>query len=299
MKILVLGGTGLIGNRLVRHLRENADVYASTRTDRGQIPVLEHILDPNKWIFRFNATDFQLLESEIGRLRPKVIVNCLGIVKQHISASDTETTILLNSALPNRLSSLAVKYEFKLIHLSTDCVFSGNTGNYIESATPDPVDLYGRSKTLGELNNSQDLTLRTSFVGREIKSFTNLFEWVRKNQNTKIVGYKKAIYSGLTTQVTSEIIERLIFDFSTLTGLWHLASEPISKFDLIQKLSDSLNLRLDIEVDEEFICDRSLNPGALTAMTGVVAPDWPTMLERYVLEQDWYENFLKDKVGTR
>lgn len=299
MKILVLGGTGLIGNRLTRQLRQNSDVFASTRSNPVEMPVLTKILEPERWIFGFDGTNFELLETEIIRLKPNVIVNCLGTIKNHISPKEIEKVILLNSVLPNRLSRLAAKYEFKLIHLSTDCVFSGNTGNYVESAIPDPVDLYGRSKMLGELNNTQDLTIRTSFVGREIKSFTNLFEWVRKNQSMKIVGYKKAIYSGLTTQITSEVIERLVFDFSTLTGLWHLASEPISKFDLIRKLSDSLNLGIDIEADEKFICDRSLNSTAFTAVTGIVVPDWSTMLEMYVLEQEWYETFLKEQVGVK
>lgn len=299
MKILILGGTGLIGNRLARQLRENADVHASTRANLGQMPMLEHILEPKKWLVGLDATDSRLLESEIGRLKPNVVVNCLGVVKKQILTRDVETTILLNSVLPNRLSGLAEKYDFKLIHLSTDCVFSGKTGNYIESSIPDAVDLYGRSKTLGELNNSKDLTLRTSFVGREIKSFTNLFEWVRKNQNKKIVGYRNAIYSGLITQVTSEIIERLIFDFSALTGLWHLASEPISKFDLIRMLNGRLNLGLDLQPDEDFICDRSLNSSAFAAKTGIVVPDWTTMVEKYVLEQEWYESFLKDRVGAK
>ena len=299
MRILVLGGTGLIGNRLTRQLRQNADVYASTRSSLVEMPVLENILEPNKWIFGLDATDFQFLESEINRLKPDVVVNCFGVVKHQINSKSAEATILLNSILPWRLSELAEKYDFKLIHLSTDCVFSGETGNYKESSTPDALDLYGRSKILGELNNARDLTLRTSFVGREIKTFANFFEWVQRSHNTKIVGYKRAIYSGLTTQAISEIIEKLIFDFSGLTGLWHVSSEPISKYDLICMLNHSLNLKLDIEPNEEFCCDRSLDSTAFASMTSLVIPNWITMLERYVLEQEWYESILRNKVGAK
>lgn len=295
MKILVLGGTGLIGNRLTRQLRQNADVYASTRSSLAEMPVLQNILEPKKWIFGLDANDFQRLESEIMQLEPDVIVNCLGVVKHQSSFKDAERTILLNSVLPWRLSGLAEKYEFKLIHLSTDCVFSGETGNYNETSTPDAVDLYGRSKVLGELNNARDLTLRTSFVGREIKSFTNLFEWVRRSKNGKIVGYRRAIYSGLTTQAISEVIERLIFDFSSLNGLWHVSSEPISKLDLICMLNTSFNLNLVIEPSDEIVCDRSLDSTAFVSKTGLITPNWMKMVERYLLDQYWYETFLKDK----
>lgn len=299
MRILVLGGTGLIGNRLTRQLRQNADVYASTRTSLVEMPMLENILEPNKWIFGLDATDFQFLESEIKRLKPDVIVNCLGVVKHQINPKNAEATILLNSVLPWRLSGIAEKYDFKLIHLSTDCVFSGETGNYKESSSPDAVDLYGRSKILGELNNAHVLTIRTSFVGREIKTFANLFEWVQRCQTTRITGYKRAIYSGLTTQAISEVIEKLIFDFSALTGLWHVSSEPISKYDLICMLNNSLNLKLDIESSEEFFCDRSLDSTAFASKTSLAIPNWITMVERYVLEQEWYESILKDKVGAK
>lgn len=299
MRILVLGGTGLIGNRLTRQLRQNADVYASTRTSSVEMPVLENILEPNKWIFGLDATDFQFLEAEIKRLKPDVIVNCVGVVKQQINSKNVEATILLNSVLPWRLSRFAEKYDFKLINFSTDCVFSGEIGKYKESSTPDAVDLYGRSKILGELNNAHVLTVRTSFVGREIKTFTNLFEWVQRCRSNKIVGYKQVIYSGLTTQAISEVIEKLIFDFSALTGLWHVSSEPISKYDLICLLNNSLNLKLDIESSEEIFCDRSLDSTAFASKTGLVVPNWITMVERYALEQEWYESILKNKVGAK
>ena len=299
MRILVLGGTGLIGNRLTRQLRQNADVYASTRTSSVEMPMLENILEPNKWIFGLDATDFQFLEAKIKRLKPDVIVNCVGVVKQQINSKNVEATILLNSVLPWRLSRFAEKYDFKLINFSTDCVFSGEVGKYKESSTPDAVDLYGRSKILGELNNAHVLTVRTSFVGREIKTFINLFEWVQRCRSNKIVGYKRVIYSGLTTQAISEVIEKLIFDFSELTGLWHISSEPISKYDLICMLNNSLNLKLDIESSEEIFCDRSLDSTAFASKTGLAVPNWITMVERYALEQEWYESILKNKVGAK
>ena len=299
MRVVVLGGTGLIGNRLVRQLSDASDVFASTRTSKDQIPFLDQILSKEQWIFDFDATSEEKLRIVLSDLRPNVVVNCLGVTKHQITSTDFEKAIILNSILPHRLSDLASEYNFKLIHLSTDCVFSGNSGNYVESSIPDPTDFYGRSKVLGELNNSRDLTIRTSFVGNEIKSFTNFFEWIQRNKNRDVIGYSNAIYSGVTTEVLSEVIQKLIFNFSALTGLWHFSSEPISKYKLIRDLNDVLNLGIKLSLDRDFVCDRSLNSSALFKMTGIEAPSWAKMLERYVDDHDWYESIRGNRAAIK
>src|SRR5207253_2340396 len=151
---------------------------------------------------------------------------------------DPVVCLSINSLFPHRLARLCHAAKARLIHVSTDCVFSGRKGNYTEADQPDAEDLYGRSKLLGEVQGPGCLTLRTSIIGRELDTRQGLVEWFLSNQGRKVKGYRRAIFSGLTTDALSELIGRIILNHPDLEGLWHVASAPINKFELISLVRD-------------------------------------------------------------
>ncbi len=196
---------------LVRELSDVHEVVGTVREASGtNIPLL-HFLDRDKIRFAISAEDGSQIAESLITENPDVVLNCIGVVKQLQESKDLESSENANSKLPHLLSQICQKINARLIHFSTDCVFSGRTGNYKETEMPDPVDVYGRTKFLGELNNDRDLTLRTSFVGRELVHFSNLFEWARRQRGTQVRGFRQAIYSGLTTRSLVKIVGSLKF----------------------------------------------------------------------------------------
>jgi dTDP-4-dehydrorhamnose reductase len=179
----------------------------------------------------------------------------------------------------------------RLIHISTDCVFSGKKGNYSESDTPDATDLYGRTKVLGEVTDESALTIRTSIIGRELSGCSGLVEWFLSQRGRNVKGFRNAIFSGFTTTALSQIVATIVEQHRKMQGLWHVASSPISKFDLLSQIAAASNLNIDVEPDEEFCCDRSLDGRAFAAKTGIVAPDWNQMINSLVREFDKYERY--------
>ena len=299
MSVLVLGATGLIGNRLVRTLKKDFEVFGTTRKPKLSKKFTDQMLEASHWLLNSSPTDFSVLEREVRSLKPNIIVNCLGVIKSKLSMFDVEESISVNALFPHQLSKLCRNNGIRLIQLSTDCVFSGDKGNYVESDVPNPVDIYGRTKSLGELVNDHDLTIRTSFVGREIDSFTNLFEWAIRNKNSRIVGYPRAIYSGLTTLALANVIRDVIHNQQNLVGLWHVSSESISKYQLLSLLNSVLSLNIDIEIDETFVCNRSLNSDAFRNKTTMTVPSWTEMLDDFAKDQDWYDTFLSGELSSR
>ena len=177
--------------------------------------------------------------------KPDVVINCVGIIKQSDNSKHVLDSIPVNSLLPHRLSSLCRLLNARLIHFSTDCVFSGNKGSYLESDNPDPIDLYGRSKLIGEVMDQNTITLRTSIIGHELKSNKSLLNWFLSSQN-EIKGYKNAFFSGLTTLEVAKVIEKYILPNPDINGLFHLASDRISKYDLLSKISEVYNHKIRI-----------------------------------------------------
>jgi dTDP-4-dehydrorhamnose reductase len=217
-----------------------------------------------------------------AEFRPEAVINAIGIVKQRHDAEAALPCLELNAVFPHRLSNICGAAGTRLIHLSTDCVFSGDRGAYTEADESDARDLYGRSKFLGELQSSHCVTLRKSAIGLELGGNAGLVEWFLAQRGT-IKGYTKAIYSGFTAIEMARIIERVLTQHADLSGLWHVASKPISKYDLLCALCEKLG-RDDIVIkpDDEFVCDRSLLGERFEAATGYRAPSWDTMLEELV-----------------
>jgi dTDP-4-dehydrorhamnose reductase len=236
-----------------------------------------------------DVTQFASVERAFETERPDVVVNAIGIVKQLPEATIPSRSIEINSLLPHRLDDLCRQVGARLIHLSTDCVFSGHKGNYREIDLPDATDLYGRSKLLGEVVDSPvALTLRTSMVGRELGTRHGLVEWFLSQAGGKVQGYARVLFSGLTTTALSEVIGDLIESRPNLTGLWHVSSDPISKYELLLSLNRAFGTRTQVDRDLNLQSDRSLDSSRFWSATGLVQPHWETMIEQIRVDRTPY-----------
>jgi dTDP-4-dehydrorhamnose reductase len=278
MRILIFGGDGMLGHQLLeswtpRHdvrvtLRQAAPAYATHGSRFG-----------DRAIYEVDVRRLDAVVEAVAAARPELVVDAVGIVKQRPSAHEAIPSLEVNALHPHRLARVCAAAGARLVHLSTDCVFSGKQGRYVESDEPDPKDLYGRTKLLGEVSGTGCLTLRTSIIGLETGPARSLVEWFLA-QRGRVRGFRRAIYSGLTTQEMARAIEQIVTEAPDLCGVWHLASQPIDKFDLLTRLSRRLG-RTDVEItpDDEFACDRSLDGSALQARTTYRVPGWDAMLD--------------------
>lgn len=289
MKLLVLGAAGMLGHRICRLLGDRFEIWG-TFHDHGANQERYSILPAECSINGVNAQKFTTVRSAIEKVGPDAVVNCIGIVKQRDEAKQASPSIHINALFPHQLADLCVERGIRVIQISTDCVFSGLRGNYSEIDAPDPVDLYGRTKLLGELSRPGCLTLRTSIVGWQLNTFSSLLSWFARQRNKRVKGYRKAIYSGFSTSVLAQLIGDILQTRPDLNGVYQVASEPISKFDLLVKLRDRLGWHdITIEPDDLFFCDRSLSGTRFTATTGWRSPTWEAMLQGLASEWAQYE----------
>jgi len=274
MNILVLGANGMLGSAMIKVISEVSDykVYGTIRSNS----LVEKIslLAPKAIILRgIDVLDSDSLLDALTISRPSVIVNCVGLIKQLAEVNDPLRVLPINSLLPHRLAKLAKLLDAKLIHISTDCVFSGDKGGYFEFDISDAKDLYGRSKFIGEVYGDNAVTLRTSIIGHELNGSNGLLEWFL-SQNDKCNGYSKVIFSGLPTVSLSRIIRDYVITRPKMTGLYHVASEPISKFNLLKIISEVYKKDIDIVSDEALNINRSLNASKFKNFTGFISPAW-------------------------
>ena len=284
MRILILGAYGMLGHKLWRILGRKHETYATCRASRRGLD-LAFCLDSARLIPNVTAEYFDSVIESIDSVCPDVVINCIGIVKQRPQAKETIPSILVNALFPHRLASLCKRTNTRLIHFSTDCVFSGKKGMYVETDIPDAEDLYGRTKHLGEINEKGCVTIRSSIIGRELTGRMGFLEWVLSNKGGAVSGFTNAIYSGFTTTEMARIVNLVIKDYPELSGVWHVASKPISKFDLLNKINSKLNAGIIIRPDGNFCCDRSLNAEAFNKKTGYIPPSWDVMIEG--LSEEW------------
>jgi len=287
-RLLVLGGSGMLGHRIWLHLQARYDTWVTLRRPKEAFREFGLFAEA-KVIEGLAASDFASLEECISSVRPNVVINCIGIVKQIKEAADPIPSITINSLLPHQVARICERMGARLIHFSTDCVFSGRRGRYKEDDTADAVDLYGRTKYLGEIRDRPSaITLRTSIVGKEIDSAHGLIEWFLRQEGKRVRGFKKAIFTGLTTNEMARVVEMLIEQQPAASGLWHVASEPISKFDLLTLVKQRLKLAVEMEEDCEFDCDRSLDGERFNKTFGYRPPGWPNMIDEMALEMEKY-----------
>jgi dTDP-4-dehydrorhamnose reductase len=277
MRILIVGAGGMLGHTLFRYFAslKRYEVFGSIRQQKGDV---KSIYAGGSLLQNFNVMDITRVRLAIEELVPDVIINCVGIIKQIPSASDSLMNLRINSILPRQLASITETIGARLIHFSTDCVFSGSRGLYTEQDMPDAQDLYGLSKYAGEVVGSNVLTLRTSIIGHEINRSTSLLEWFL-SQRESVMGFKKAIFSGLTTYEVAKFLDRYILRELEINGMYHLSSDPINKYDLLNIVKGRYELSIEIKVNQDMIIDRSLDSSLLRALTGYVPPSWDTMIE--------------------
>lgn len=279
MKILILGGSGMVGHKLWQVFSGRFETYVTVR-QAAECYARYNLFDPARMVGHVSVQDFDGLVRAMTIIRPRVTVNCIGIVKQAAMAKDPLMSLSVNALFPHRLAQVCQAVGSRLIHISTDCVFSGRQGNYQESDVADADDLYGRTKLLGEVSYDHCLTLRASLIGRELSTSHGLMEWFLSQKGRTIPGYTRAIFSGFTTQALAELLAQIITDYPDLQGLWHVASEPISKFELLRLAKQVYGLTIQIEPDETVVYDRSLNADRFRRRTGFVPPSWPEMIEQ-------------------
>lgn len=281
-RVLVLGAAGMLGHKLVQRLSRTFTTFGSIRqATPPDGAAARAAYEKAQLIFNIDASVPEHLDRALDAAQPTVVVNAIGIVKQTEAAKDPIAQISINALLPHQIAQACRSRgrRIRFIHFSTDCVFSGQRGPYSEKETPDPQDLYGRSKLLGEVGGPKCLTIRSSLVGRELRGRSSLIEWVMSQRGGRIKGYTGALYTGFTTAAMSDIVARLISDFPDLDGVWHVASEPIDKYRLIQIVNDEFRLGIDIQRDESFLCDRRLDGRRFAEKTQYLAPPWEKMIE--------------------
>lgn len=253
----------MLGHQVWAAARERFDARVAVRR-RPPLP----LFDDARVIEGFDATDFDGVARLLDRLQPDAVINCVGVVKQLAAAHDPIASITINSLFPH----VVARSARRLIQISTDCVFSGARGHYRESDNPDPVDLYGRSKLLGEVG-APHLTLRTSIVGRELGTSHGLLEWLLSNRGRRVKGYTRALFSGLNTNTLARILCDVIESHRGLEGLYHVASEAISKYDLLVLLNEAFQAGISIEPDDSLVLDRTLDGSRFP----IAIPSWREM----------------------
>ncbi len=293
-RILILGGTGMLGHVLFRHLSQHTDydVFATVRNMNEISQFFPASLGTKLRQDAVDAVNFDAVIRTLASIQPSIIINCIGIIKQLPLSSDPLTAITVNAQLPHRISLITRNANARMIHISTDCVFDGKKGLYTENDLPTPIDLYGRTKLLGEVSYPHCVTLRTSIIGHELKGKYGLVEWFL-GQTRKVRGYKNAIYSGFPTIELARIISDYVLPNPNLSGVYHVSSPPISKFDLLNIVAEQYGKKIEIEPHENFILDRSLNSELFRAQTGYVPPSWPQLID--AMYRDYESN--KEQYG--
>ncbi|PIT00984.1 dTDP-4-dehydrorhamnose reductase [Bradyrhizobium nitroreducens] len=277
-KVLILGAGGMLGAAVFRSFAAS-DEFEVIATVRDRVAL--HLLSaPRARFFCLDVLDQDAIVSLLERERPDTVVNCIGLVKQLASASDPLIVLPINAMFPHRLARLCALIGARVVHVSTDCVFSGARGDYAEDDVTDACDLYGRSKLLGELVDYDNaVTLRTSIIGRELCTAHSLVEWFLA-QDGAVNGYAEAVFSGLPTTELARVIRDIVLPRKDLVGLYHVSSGPISKFDLLHLLARQYRKQIDIRRDAELKIDRSLKAEKFREETGYRAPSWPQLVEQ-------------------
>ena len=276
----------MLGHEAIRVLARDFEVWGACR-DPGALPDLG--VPPARILGGLDATSAQSAMDLIDTVRPDVTVNAAGIVKQLAAARAAVPSIAVNSLWPHHLANACSLGGGRMVHVSTDCVFSGNRGQYIESDVPDAFDLYGRTKLLGEVTDRPDVvTLRTSIIGWQLGEPTGLVGWFGAHRCEPLKGYTKAVFSGLTTRALTEVIRDVVLPDDTLYGLWHVSAEPIDKHTLLADLARHLDWDVNLSPVDEPVIDRSLDSTRFRKRTSWAQPTWVRMLTELAEESSLY-----------
>lgn len=277
MKVIVLGATGMLGHKFVQRLGRRFEVAGTIRlaaADYCGAPALAGV----RLLSGVTAEEPASVARALDTVKPEAVINCIGVIKQMKGAKDPVTAITVNSLFPHQLARLCAERGARLIHFSTDCVFSGSRGNYSEDDMPDPEDLYGRAKLLSEVIGPGCFTMRTSMIGRELRGRGSLIEWFLAQKDGQVKGFARVFYNGFTTIAMADLVADLLSDFPELDGLWHVSADPISKYDLLSIVNKIYGLNITMERDESVFSDRQLDSSRFRARTGFRPKSWEEMI---------------------
>jgi len=278
MKILVMGVTGMLGSTVFKFFSENTvhDVYGTLRRKSGLtfFDKKHHL----KLIPEVDVLEERSLSLIIEKIKPDIVINCIGLIKQISNVNDPLLVLPINAMFPHNLAKLCSVSNARLILISTDCVFSGSKGMYVESDVSNAEDLYGKSKYIGEVNNLPHVvTLRTSIIGHELNSIFSLVDWFL-SQSGSVKGYSQAIFSGLPTIELARVIYDYVITEPQLNGLYHVSVKPIDKLSLLKIIAETYNKDIKIIQDNKVNIDRSLNSDLFRNITGYNPPEWSDLI---------------------
>ena len=267
----------MLGHKLYQSIQSPLDAWVTVRGDARKV-ARYGLFCPDRVIGEVNANDLESVQRAIEIVQPEVVVNCIGIVKQQPLGNDPIACLTINALFPHRLANLCSVSDSRLIHISTDCVFDGAKGNYTEDDTTNAVDLYGRSKAMGETVAPNALTIRTSIIGRELGSSFGLVEWFLSQRGGNAKGFTEAKFSGLTTHHLSQVIQSVICDYQGLTGIYQVSSAPIDKLSLLELLNSAFKAEVEITPSGDVKIDRTLDCTRFQRETGYKLPNWTEMI---------------------
>ncbi|HEY0461398.1 MAG TPA: SDR family oxidoreductase [Pyrinomonadaceae bacterium] len=290
MKVLIIGGGGMLGHKLVQMWQKRFDVWTTLKGKSDDYEKYS-IFDKKRVFESVDAENFETVERAISETGPEVIFNAVGIIKQLPTSKNVVKTLTINSIFPHRLAEASEKFNARLINISTDCVFDGGRGNYTEEDISNASDVYGKSKNLGEVLSANCLTLRTSIIGRELQSSHSLVEWFLSNRGKKVKGFVNAIYSGFPTIVLADIIADLIENRKDLSGLYHVSAAPINKYELLKLINEAFHAEAEIEPMPDFRIDRSLDSTKFRQETGFVPQEWREMIKKMAEDPTPYDEW--------
>lgn len=287
-RVLILGCTGMLGHVLLAQFlkREDLDVHATLRSK--EIPEWFPKGLSSSVRKHADAESIDTIIRALASVQPDIVINCIGLIKQQPIASDPLSAITINSLLPHRISMICRTAGARLIHISTDCVFNGKKGGYTEDDPSDAEDLYGRSKYLGEVSYPHCVTLRTSIIGHELKGKLGLIEWFLA-QEGNVQGFTKAIFSGFPTIEMARIVGDYVLSNEQLSGVYHVSSEPVSKYELLKMVAEKYGKKIDVRPCDDLKVDRSLISSKFRKATGYIPPSWPEMIDKM------YESYINSK----
>jgi dTDP-4-dehydrorhamnose reductase len=276
----------MLGHEAVRVLAPDFEVWGACRRPQD----LPDLGIPAERILGGFSADGEFAAHMLERVKPDVVINAVGIVKQRSAAKDAVPSIAVNSLWPHVLADACAERGARMVHVSTDCVFSGSRGMYREEDVPDAFDLYGRSKLLGEVTDRENaVTLRTSIIGWQIGQATGLVGWFAEHRNEPLKGFTRAVFSGLTTRALTEVVRDVVMPDPSLSGLWHVSAEPVDKFTLLTKLAGYLGWEIDITPVDEPVIDRSLDSTRFREHTGWSPGSWDEMLSSLARDRSWLD----------
>ncbi len=294
MKVAVLGATGMLGHQVYLKARdEGHQTFALIRKSKAQVSSYGFFSD-NDLVPQIDFLDSDLLFRTLVSLQPDVVINCSGVTTRKLKRSDIAQVIEMNSVLPQKLALWCEQQRCRFFHISTDCVFDGKSAPYLESTPFTAKDLYGMSKALGEVKDSPNtLTLRCSIFGPELEAKTELFEWLRSQAGKEVQGFSNVIYSGVSTLFLASTLIQLLRDFPNLHGLYQVASEPISKFELLEMIQSEFALKIQVLENKEAISNKTLVSQAFEKATGIKPPSWTHQIQQILKQETLLQHELR------